>query len=191
MSETNSSDMMHKFEAAGLGKAPFKFVGCEVQDMAYGQVILNRAEYQRTGIMISTQPGGTCAYCGQYIVQMFNVRSADGKQFHVGSDCILKVGDAGLKRNVSKVRTALRHAKEAAKIAELAALLADETVRGVLAMAPHRKALAVAPSAFFVEKSLLDDATWTVENAGNAGKLSLLSWIKRTLKAAPAVTAQA
>lgn len=86
----------HPFEAAGLGKAPFKFIGMEEQDLRYGKAILNRAEYEKTGIAIETKPGGTCAYCGQYILNMYNVRSADGRVFHVGSDCIEKTGDRKL-----------------------------------------------------------------------------------------------
>lgn len=53
----------------------------------YGQAVVGHAG----GIPITTKPGGSCAYCGTYIVHMFNVRSADGKVFHVGSDCIEKV----------------------------------------------------------------------------------------------------
>ena len=91
MENTMTTETTHPFTRAGLGQAPFRFVGVEVQDLCYGQAILNRDEYERTGIALTTAPGGSCAYCGTYIVNMFRVESADGHKFHVGSDCIAKI----------------------------------------------------------------------------------------------------
>lgn len=52
---------IHPFERAGLGKAPFRYVGMVAQDLCYGQAILNRAEHEQTGVAVTTKPGGTCA----------------------------------------------------------------------------------------------------------------------------------
>jgi hypothetical protein len=64
---------MHVFEAAGLGKAPYHYDGCVVTR------------------------GSTCQFCSTPIVYQFWLTSSDGKKFYVGSDCIYKSGDAGLR----------------------------------------------------------------------------------------------
>jgi len=128
--------IIHPFEARGLGQAPFRFVGMVEQDLCYGEAILNREEYQRTGIALTTKPGGSCAYCGTYIVNMYRVRSADGREFHVGCECVEKVAKAAagtaheretaallapIRRAKNARAKALRTARGAAKAAELAA----------------------------------------------------------------------
>lgn len=173
---------MHPFERAGLGKAPFRYVGMEAQDLCYGEAILNRAEYERTGIRVTTKPGGSCAYCGQYIIQMFNIESADRKRFHVGSDCVRKIAldDAALAKKVDtaarKAARAKRHAREAAKAARGRDLLADETVRAKLAARRH-------PLNARAEKgeTLLDWATWMMERAGASGKVRATRAIEEAL----------
>lgn len=69
---------IHVFERAGLGKAPYTFRGVEVQS---------------TG----------CQYCGTAILFKFWLESVDGKRFFVGSDCIFKSGDAGLRRVIEPI----------------------------------------------------------------------------------------
>lgn len=110
------SNEQHPFERAGLGLAPFRFVGMVEQDKAYGEVILNRAEFQATGVAVTTKPGGSCAYCGTYIVNMYNVRSADGRTFHVGNDCVERVGDRKLVEAVKVAAAKLGRAKRVARI---------------------------------------------------------------------------
>lgn len=78
-------DKIHLFEQAGLGKAPFYYVG--------------DAE---------ANPCISCDYCSHAIKAVFMVQSSDGKTFRVGSDCIFKVGDAGLR---VKVDQAIRQQK--------------------------------------------------------------------------------
>lgn len=100
---TTETTTIHPFESAGLGKAPFRFVGMG-QDLCYGEAILNREEYQRTGIRLTTKPGGTCAYCGTGIKNLYTVESADGNRFHVGCECIAKTGDKKLTAKADKAR---------------------------------------------------------------------------------------
>lgn len=158
---------IHPFQTAGLGLAPFRYVGQVKQDIAYGQAVVN-SEGFRSGAepMITTKAGGTCAYCGNGILNMFNVKSADGKIFHVGSDCIAKVGGPELARKVAKVvsanRTAQRHALEAEKIAAAVASLARPETQRVLGSQGH-------PSRR--DATMLDYVTWSLNNAGTAGKL--------------------
>lgn len=106
---------LHPFEHAGLGKAPFRFVGIEKQDLAYGQVCLNREEFTRTGILLSTKPGGTCAYCGESILNMYRVRSADGHEFHVGCECVEKCARAAAGTDQERAVEALLRPIRAAK----------------------------------------------------------------------------
>lgn len=164
---TQTAATIHPFQAAGLGLAPFRYIGQVHQDIAYGQAVVNSDGF-RSGAdpLITTKAGGTCAYCGNGILNMFNVKSADGKTFHVGSDCIAKVGGSALAAKVAKVvlanRTAQRHAQEAEKIAAAVAALARPEVRGALNGRGHPS----RPSA-----SLLSYVEWLLNKAGTAGKL--------------------
>ena len=110
---------IHPFEKAGLGKAPFRYIGIEAQEMQYGQRVIGSVG----GMTVTTQAGGTCAYCGHYILNMFNVESADGQRFHVGCDCIHKINDAGLIRATQVDQKTLKAAREDARIATAKAAL--------------------------------------------------------------------
>jgi hypothetical protein len=147
---------IHCFEAAGLGKAPFRYTGMVYQDMAYGQRKVNIG-----GVECLTKPGGSCAYCGTYIVNMFNVESADGNRFHVGCECIRKTGDAGLiqkvDRDVKEFERKKRAAKKSAKIAKDREFCQAAQI-GLLAQFPH-------PSSHFAAegKTLFDWAKWMMD----------------------------
>jgi hypothetical protein len=79
---------IHPFEVAGLGIAPFRFVGVDSQ-----------------GEMIG------CAYCGTGIKHKFLIVSSDGKKSKVGCDCIQKI-DYGLYLIAKKAhREAIRQAR--------------------------------------------------------------------------------
>lgn len=149
---------IHCFEAAGLGKAPFTYVGMVDQDIRYG----NRVVSIKPGIEIETKPGGSCAYCGTYIVNMFNVRSADGNVFHVGCECIKKTGDEGLIRKVDAAVKKMRKAREIAKKktqAEADRKLCESFPIGRLASKPHPHAYRAAQG-----ETLYDWAKWMIEN---------------------------
>lgn len=92
------TEKIHKFEEAGLGKAPFQVVGVHEErgpKVTYIDGI--RCESGAPG-----QPVGTCDYCGTGIADCYEIRSSDGKEFVVGSDCVAKTGDAGLKTKVDQ-----------------------------------------------------------------------------------------
>jgi hypothetical protein len=172
---------VHAFEAAGLGKAPFKYVGAIKQDIAYGEAVVSR----EGGILVTTKRGGSCDFCGTYIVNMFRIKSADGRTFKVGEDCVLKTGDAGLKKvvaaAVSKLRSAQTVARETTKKAEGAEFLGRDDVKAFMASAPH-------PLAWRAEKgdTLADYAEWMLKNAGTKGKLALFKKIRAEFEAATA-----
>lgn len=94
---------LHPFEQAGLGKAPFRYLG---------------SDEKRTK---SGQPAGTCDYCFRGILTCCVIGSADGKSFVVGCDCVRKVFGAtnrvltDMERDVARVNLEKRRAKAEAK----------------------------------------------------------------------------
>lgn len=88
---------MHCFERAELGEAPFRFAGLEEKVyVAYPGA--------------PAQPAGTCDYCGTGIRYCFHIRSNDGKNFVVGSDCVGHLQDENnrlmdrCKRELAKLK---------------------------------------------------------------------------------------
>ncbi len=153
------SDYTHKFELAGLGKAPFRFVGYE------------RKTYQACpGAPV--QVGGSCDYCSTGIVDMFYVESADGKRFKVGSSCIEKCGKRGeqltdaVKLQVRKIKRERKAERDAKRIAAARETL--ETVREGLAAKAH-------PLQWRADQgdTLADWADWMLKNAGTKGRLDV------------------
>ena len=113
----------HAFEVAGLGLAPFRYVGMSENVINYPDG--------------SSKAGGCCDYCASGIRFEFHIMSADGKAAKVGCDCIAKVADEGLLKayKSSPEYRAKERAKRAVKAAavfkELSALIAVKA--GVLA----------------------------------------------------------
>lgn len=91
------SETIHVFEEAGLGRAPFKYLGC----------IDERHQ--------------SCDYCGHEIRYNYMLESSDGRYCKVGSECILKAGDAGLIEKVTLERRRREREKRRIKAAEKAA----------------------------------------------------------------------
>ena len=136
---------IHRFELAGLGKAPFTYTGMDQSD------------------------GSSCDYCGTGIVYQFWCKSADGKAFKVGCDCIHKHGGYGLVTLISKDERKLRYLKnQAAKARKIArkrerldvAKSKLESIKGKLSSMPH-------PNSYFASqgKTMLDFATWCLDMA--------------------------
>jgi len=87
---------IHKFELAGLGKAPFRCVGM-AQIPSASLAEHNPEGYNNMMKMVpSAYRCGTCSYCGQAIMHCYLIDSADGNKFSVGCECVRKTGDAGL-----------------------------------------------------------------------------------------------
>lgn len=114
----NSPATIHVFEVAGLGSAPFTFVGVNYN-----------------------QKGTHCDYCGTAIVNVFWVKSSCGKTFKVGCDCIAKTHDAGLIRIVDGIKRKhdreVREAKAKVIHAELLAMSTDLMMQTELMAKPH------------------------------------------------------
>jgi hypothetical protein len=70
----------HPFERAGLGTAPFRCVSVRTN------------WFTVPGCPEASKPGGSCQYCGTGILYEFVIKSADGREFVVGSDCVRRTG---------------------------------------------------------------------------------------------------
>lgn len=157
----------HKFELAGLGRPPYRFIGHTEHKFqaCHGAPV---------------QAGTSCDYCGTGIVDAYNFTSADGRRFKVGSDCVAKAGDRGMvdliKRAAAKIATERRHAREAEQIASIAARLRNEAVRDALHAQPHPESLVYS---YLRNHTLLDWAEHMMAHGGNSGKLRVGREIKR------------
>lgn len=165
-----------KFEAAGLGKAPYKFLGART------------VTYQACqGAPV--QPGGSCDWCATGIYDQYRFRSSDGREFKLGCDCFHKAMAASLAANalgtdgaklLAQVKTAERKlarekaaAKRAATKATLADMLQDETVRTFLQNAEHPRG--------FSGLTALDWAQWFAANAGGTGQAKVVKAIRKMM----------
>lgn len=118
--------LIHPFEKAGLGKAPFHCVG------------VRENWFEMPGF--GRKPGGTCHYCGTGILYEYVINSSNGKQFVVGCDCVRKTGgnvnnfDSTRREHARKQRAAKAEGRRAARKAEWEAeKLARQTARAELA----------------------------------------------------------
>jgi hypothetical protein len=165
----------HQFEIAGLGKAPYVFLGVEKRVYCACQGA-------------PAQPGSTCDYCGTGIMLLYWLRSAVGREFKVGCDCILKTNsDRALRVAVENAKQQhdreMREARaEKKRIADLARINAAKErlseIAEKLRAEPHPMA---ASGPFFAGKTRLDWAEWMLEHAGMSGRLSVARAIESLL----------
>ncbi|HEY3498183.1 MAG TPA: hypothetical protein VGK73_25970 [Polyangiaceae bacterium] len=175
--------MIHPFEKAGLGKAPFRCVGVTRK---VGPIRIANRDGTTTEIGAEGQPMGRCDFCGTGIADCYEIRSADRREFVVGCDCVAKVCAKGEKVFSEVERMAMdlknaaarkRHdAKAAASQAQLAELLAAPQLRGKLSSKPSAYAWKAAEGA-----TALDDAEWLARQCGHAGRLRLIKRLQSEL----------
>lgn len=163
----------HAFELAGLGTAPFRFVGASENVITYPDG--------------TQKAGGSCDYCGTGIRTECQVRSADGKLFKVGCNCIEKVGDKGLlkayktspefrakQRQIKAAKAAIVHQKTMALRAEVAAIV--EAKAEQLSAMPHKYGFKDFKTG--VPMTKLDEVKWAMDNSGFDRMESLLNSLK-------------
>lgn len=161
----------HAFEVAGLGKAPFRFVGFSVNVITYPDG--------------SSKAGSSCDYCGTGIANECHIRSSDGKTFKVGCDCIRKVDDAGLLKayasspQVRAHKRELEAAKAKAVRAEAVALI--EANMTTLSSQPHPKGFIDYRNSGKPMTRLDDVKFWL--NSGRAGAKQVLKELRREFAA--------
>jgi hypothetical protein len=156
---------VHPFELAGLGKAPFKYVGFEHRTF-------------QTCHGAPVQVGGSCQYCSTGISNFFFIESSDGKKFHVGSECVKKTGDKALIKIVNGViarnNAIKKQERDTVKINAALETLKLETVRSSLSSKPH-------PTPYLANQgnTLLDYVEFCFKHAGNTGKVNAACIIER------------
>lgn len=161
---------IHPFENAGLGQAPFRFVGAVEKR---GPFI-----WQENGIthMVGApgQPMGTCAYCGQGIAICCQIESADGKRFEVGSDCVRKTGDARVSTDTERALREMTKAREGERADAMRERLSTDTAL--------REHLASLPSPTRPDRdTALGWADWMMRNSGHSGRMRTTRWLEAHL----------
>lgn len=179
MSSPITNTDLHPFERAGLGKAPFKYLGV-FQDVGPKTVIVNGLEMQ---VGAPGQPMGTCNYCGQGIKDCYRVRGASGDEFIVGCDCVRKLSRsdnerrdpviAAIDRDRRKLVTERRHVREDARIAEGVAWF-EEHLRAKAEKMAHGQKWRAEQG-----ETLADEWDWWMNHAGRAGKLKFIRWMRQ------------
>src|SRR5690606_10356456 len=180
---------MHPFEKAGLGKAPFKYVGVEIKS---GPLRFTNPDGTETQVGAPGQPMGCCKYCYQGIKECHIVRSADGKVFEVGCDCIQKLAsenrhlprtaeqaqleDLAAKANASRRDLRNQQARDRrAKAAQASAvrldeLLGDKRLESKLSARPSKHDWKAKQGG-----TEWDDVLFTAHGCGHAGRLRLIA----------------
>ena len=177
---TATAKALHPFERAGLGLAPFRFVG------AYeSRGPIKRPDGSEIGA--PGQPMGCCQYCGQGIAICCTIKSSDGKRFTVGSDCVAKVDRDSNRKSDATSRDPLaqevRRAVNAIKLEKRHQREAEQLAAGREWIAANLGTLASLLSERDGE-TLADRWEWFSANAGTAGKLRLLKELRAAVDAA-------
>ena len=158
---------IHPYEQRGLGTAPYRFVG--VRKNVYSPV----PEVQ--------QPGGTCSYCGTGILFEFCIRSSEGKEYTIGSECIRKV-DSEIYQP-SEFILALRnherdqrHDRETRQLAELTPIFFSPEYQQLFDGQPH-------PNKFYAEQGSTkwDYMKFCWNASGSRGKIAMGKMAKKRL----------
>jgi hypothetical protein len=137
----------HVFEAAGLGLAPYKFLNVSIK-------------------------GSSCQYCSTGIMYQFWLESADHKTFYVGSDCIYKSGDDGLRRVIEPLVKAhqaeLKRERDASYIAQFEAYLKANPNFWATVTGPH-------PNRYYASqgKTMGDYQRFCYEHSGRSSKAKI------------------
>jgi hypothetical protein len=163
MKTENAADVgKHAFEIAGLGLAPFRFVGMSENVISYPDG--------------TQQAGGSCDYCSTGIRFECVIVSKDGKRSKVGCNCIAKVGDAGLLKAYKTSPEFRAHARalrfkkaEAVRIALIDFIAGN---RSQLKAQPHSRGFVDRQTGAPLTR--LDEINWQFDHCGAAGRASLL-----------------
>lgn len=176
---------------AHIAPGPYRYLGAE---STADREALAAASRSNGETYTTNMCGGSCDHCGTAISDVHRFRGSDSKVFKVGSSCVFKALGVNGEHDpnqpagralVAKVRSAKRssdrrkrHAREATKIAALETALGNAETAAKLAAMPH-------PVAWRNDKgeTLLDSLRWTMDNAGNAGKVKAAKTVAAALAA--------
>ena len=168
--------LVHPYEAAGLGKAPFFVVGVEERR---GPITIRTSDGIETQVGAPGQPMGSCQFCGTGIAECWSIRSADGKQFIVGCECVRKVAAKGspLRTEFEKHLCERKRKKDAARLLNrtVAARVAWTADSGLLADRKHSNPY-MANSRGLTAR---DEADFLLSCGGGAGQTRACWMIER------------
>lgn len=155
---------------AHLGEAPYRFVG-------YAREVFVACQ----GAPV--QPGGSCDHCGTAIMDVFRFVSADGRWFKVGSSCVEKAGDAGLRQQIDatvrKIKRERQVERDAVKALEARAMFAAN--KALFATKPHPRGYTDYETGAAL--TMADQIEWLLDHSGAKGIRETLAWMKRILEA--------
>lgn len=171
---------VHPFEEAGLGVAPFHYVGH------------SRAVF-RAAPDAPAQPGASCDYCGTGIMDVFHVQGSDGRKFKVGCDCVRRTYaefnaeiPVDFRREFARIE---REKREERRVAKYHAATARAHA-AIAALEGHPAAFAdrLHPNAYYASqgKTYRDYIVFMLHRGGTAGKTSAA----REVEALLAISAQ-
>ncbi|MGH7164981.1 MAG: hypothetical protein ACREIS_05585 [Nitrospiraceae bacterium] len=161
---SKAGNIKHVFEH--LGQAPYRFVG-------YSQ-----ETYQACpGAPI--QPGTSCDHCGTGISDVFRFVSADGRGFKVGSMCVDKAGDRGLKKQIGSTVNEVRRKRQAERdrVRIGAAKAWFDGNRAAFEAEAHPRGFKDRETGQAL--TLADYIEWMFANAGTTGKVATAKMIER------------
>lgn len=166
--------LLHPFERSGFGSAPYTFVGYVEKVHVAGDAV---------------KAGGTCDHCGTGIRHCFKIRSADGKEFVVGSTCVTKTYrevdttvPVDIRRAIADVERQKREAKAAAAWKAFSPRL--EAARASLDANASLFADRKHPNDYFASqgKTYRDYVTFNLNAGGMAGKEWAVALIENATK---------
>lgn len=146
----------HVFEH--LGKPPYKYSG-------YAELVFT---IPGSGIC---KAGGACDHCGTVIRNAFYFTSADGKTFKVGSQCVTKSGDRGLRKFVSEETKRIKRERDLAELPLLRQQLND-----LIAETEPKTSAMAHPNAYFAQqgKTLYEYFAFCAKGASNSAAKRLI-----------------
>jgi hypothetical protein len=185
-----------ELERYGLGKAPFRFIGVmdsppkEMQDKnpeGYNNALQQFPRFDAGGI-------GSCARCYNAITTHYIIKSADGKTFPLGSECVSRLHDKKTEDEAKKAALKLSKAKSDkrndTKKDELKELLDNPDIVAKLKAIPkeNHKDYDKWPDSkkqwwdsTMGGKTYYDDIMFKYKGSGTAGKIRLLKELKKVL----------
>ena len=165
---------VHPWERCGLGVAPYRCVG------------VGTAVY-RAVPEAPAQPGASCDYCGQGIMNVYSVQAACKSVFKVGCDCVSKtcatkegvrtaIETADRKRRNAQAK-ASRDKRDALAQSELKAIRAERA--DLLATLPHPR----GAEQWAADLTALDWYDHMLKCCGATGRAKLLKEVRGLLAA--------
>ena len=107
--------LIHKWEFAGFGKAPFRVVGI-AETPSKSMAEHNPHAYN---LALRDMPKGygigSCGICGAPLKLNYLIHTADGKKFAVGCECVLKADDGNLTTQMKEEKRRREREKREAK----------------------------------------------------------------------------